>query len=483
MNGSTGTGRGGRPPVIAVLLPMVWSVRNVVHAGVLARLADAGASVHLLFLHPPTEAGPELRRALARAAACHGMLAAEGVSGRGKALADGIIRSAFSRRNRIASYALYQRWFSRDSRVAERLRTGAVDALGVVARAGPVFRRLESAREGMYRSGHDLTAIRAQLAAIGPDLVWSTVCVAGSEYPYALAARDLRIPLLTSILSFDNLTSRGALPRYDHYHVWCDAMRDELLRLYPGIAANCVEVTGTPQFDFHRRAERWPRDRTLAALGLPPGSRYLAYAASHRSLTPEEPALVAQMAERIGGSPVLGAHRLVVRMHPLDDWSRWHAAASSARVTLSPAWDQAPGPDGWALGSVADQQRLVATFAHADACLNVASTATLDAAVLDRPVVGIDFRDEAACPRGILYEEYDADHYRPLVASGGLRVARSWTELTALLERAVGDPSLDRAARAAMVARECGTVDGMAADRVAAAVLRRARAHPAEVVA
>ena len=132
---------------------------------------------------------------------------------------------------------------------------------------------------------------------------------------------------------------------------------------------------------------------------------------------------------------------------------------------------------------MADQLRLVATFAHADACLNVASTATLDAAVLDRPVVGIDFRDEAECPRGILYEEYDADHYRPLVSSGGLRVARGWGELTALLERAVADPSLDRAARAAMVARECGVVDGRAADRVADAVLRRVGARSIEVVA
>lgn len=483
MTGAAGTGRGSRPPVIAVLLPMVWSVRNVVHAGVLARLADAGVSVHLLFHRPPVDAGGELAGELARAAGIHGLLRAEGVSSRGKALADGVIRSAFSRRNRIASYALYQRWFSRGSRVGERLRAGAMDALGIVARAGPVFRRLESARETMYRSGHDLAPVRSQLAAIGPDLVWSTVCVAGSEYPYALAARDLRIPLLTSILSFDNLTSRGALPRYDHYHVWSDAMRDELLRLYPGVAETRVEVTGTPQFDFHRQADRWPRDRTLAALGLPPGCRYLAYAASHRSLTPEEPALVAQMAERIARSPALARHRIVVRMHPLDDWGRWDAAKAAAPVVLSPAWDAPPAPDGWALGSIEDQQRLVATFEHADACLNVASTATLDAAVLDRPVVGIDFRDEAECPRGILYEEYDADHYRPLVASGGLRVAHGWAELSALLESAVSDPGRDRAARAAMVARECGTVDGRAADRVAEALLRRVGSVPAEVVA
>jgi hypothetical protein len=162
-------------------------------------------------------------------------------------------------------------------------------------------------------------------------------------------------------------------------------------------------------------------------------------------------------------------------MHPLDDWGRWEPIRRSPGVVLSPAWDVPPDGEGWAFGSLADQERLVSTFAHADVCLNIASTATLDAAILDRPVVGIDFRAEPDCPRDILYEEYDADHYRPLVEAGGLRVAHGWDELEALLVSALQDPGRDAACRRAMVARECGAVDGHAADRVAASVLRAAR--------
>jgi len=457
------------------MLPMVWSVRNVIHAGVLQRLADAGAAVHLLFRRQP--AGNDLpAEVLSAAAGVHPLIAVQGRSGHGKSLADGLVKSAFCQRHARASYSIYQRWFSSRQGPLLRARTSLIDAVGSRLGTGPAFRRFSALPERMYRRSHQLGPVRTQLRQLAPDLLWSTVSVAAAEYPYALAAEELGLPTISSILSFDNLTSRGLLPSFGQYLVWSDRMRVDLLRMYPAVSPESVEVTGTPQFDFHRRPEsRWPRTRTLEALGLPAGSRYLAYAVSHQSLTPGEPRLVAQLATRMAASPALSSHRLVVRMHPLDDWTRWEPVRRLPSVVLSPAWDVPPDREGWAFGSVADQERLVSTFAHADVCLNIASTATLDAAILDRPVVGIDFRAEPDCPRDILYEEYDADHYRPLVEAGGLRVAHGWDEVESLLVSALQAPGRDAASRREMVARECGAVDGHAADRVAAAVLRAAR--------
>ena len=480
-----------RRPVIAIMLPMVWSVRNVIHAGVLQRLADAGAAVHLLFRRQPAGTADLPEAVLSAAAGVHPLIAVQGKSGHGKSLADGLVKSAFCQRHAGASYSIYRRWFSARQGALLRVRAGVIDAVGSMVGTGSAFRRLSALPEWMYRSSHQLEPVRAQLREIAPDLLWSTVSVAAAEYPYALVAQELGLPTISSILSFDNLTSRGLLPRFGRYLVWSDGMRADLLRMYPAVSPDSVEVTGTPQFDFHRRPEsRWPRERTLEALGLPAGARYLAYAVSHKSLTPGEPRLVAQLAARMAASPALSGHRLVVRMHPLDDWSRWEPVRQVPSVVLSPAWDVPPDAEGWAFGTVADQARLVSTFAHADVCLNIASTATLDAAILDRPVVGIDFRAEPDCPRDILYEEYDADHYRPLVEAGGLRVAHGWDELEALLASAVQDPGRDAERRRAMVERECGAVDGHAADRVVASVLhaaqrgagRRVPAPPREVV-
>ncbi|HEY9449600.1 MAG TPA: CDP-glycerol glycerophosphotransferase family protein [Gemmatimonadaceae bacterium] len=460
-------------PKVAVLLPMVWSVRNVVYSGALDRLAREGVSVHLFVRQGSSPDHEAYDETFSAAAAHEPLLYSAGRHARGKALLDGIVRSAFSRRHSIASYALYRHWFNRNDGPALRIRSAAIEAMGAACQAQLPFNALCRMTERLYRRSHDLTDVRAQLARCRPDLLWSTVCISPREYPYIIAARDLGIPVVTSILSFDNLTSRGRLPRFDRYLVWNERMRDRLLRFYPYIAPADVMVTGTPQFDFHRRPEfHWSRERTLERLGLPPRSRYFLYSTSHISLAPEEPALVQQIAARLRESDTLAQHQLVVRLHPLDDGARWLGISHEfPQLRVSPAWDSVPDADCWTLSSREDQSRLVSTIAHADACVNVASTMSLDAAILDRPVINIDFTSERDTPRGLMYTEYEADHYKPLVMSNGIRMARSWEELLSLLERAVSDPTRDSRERAEMARTECGMVDGKAAQRVADTII------------
>jgi hypothetical protein len=256
-------------------------------------------------------------------------------------------------------------------------------------------------------------------------------------------------------------------------------MKAQLLRFYPEVNAARVTITGTPQFDFHRRPScRWSREQTLRALDLPEHSRYFLYGASHASLTPEEPALVAHLAARMERRPVLANRALVVRLHPLDDPARWTAflsdRAGQARVRLSQPFDETHTVDGWALPTATDYARLTSSLAHADGCLNIASTISLDAAMLDRPVICLDFTSEPDAPRDLLFAEYGTEHYAPLVRSGGLRVARNWDEALDLMEASILDPTRDRDRRARMVRDECGPVDGQSAARVAARLIELA---------
>jgi hypothetical protein len=245
------------------------------------------------------------------------------------------------------------------------------------------------------------------------------------------------------------------------------------MRFYPQVSTDRITVTGTPQFDFHRRPGLvWSRQKTLERLWLPPGACYFLYTTTTQALAPAEPDLVARIARRMAGDVMLGRFWLVVRTHPMDDWARWNGIPGvSDRIVLSHAWVVEPDSDRWAVPTPDDQARYISSLAHAEACLNIASTATLDAAILDRPAIGIRFEHESDAPREILYEEYDADHYRPLVESGGVRVALNWSELMDLMRQAVTAPDKDRTARECMVARECGIVDGRAAQRTTDALL------------
>ena len=465
------------PPIasnntIAILIPMVWSVRNIVYSGILKSLAASGIEAHLLMPQCPVLGTALEQEWFASAVACHPLLRPQGRELRGQAFLNGSIQSAFNQLHQIESYPIYRRWLERNDKGLTQLRNNLIFATGKFARSQANVRQLVKRKERFYRRGRDLEPIREQLKQIAPKLIWSTICVSPLEYPYILAAQDLGVPVVTSILSFDNLTSRGWLPAYHHYLVWNERMAQQLQEFHTGFDFHHITVSGTPQFDFHvNPAYRWERKQTLATLGINANRRYFLYAGSAQTLTPDEPKLVAQLAQRMDTQTVFKDNALVVRLHPLDNWKRWERVCEvSKRVVISRPWSATPDQEGWVLSTPEDYARLISTIAHSEACLNIASTMTLDAAVLDRPVIGIDFAQEKDSPQDILYEEYGTHHYKTLVESKGLRVACSWEELFTLMHRAITDSSKDRTERAAMVASEVGIVDGRAAERVAVAI-------------
>src|SRR4030095_7694914 len=101
-------------------------------------------------------------------------------------------------------------------------------------------------------------------------------------------------------------------------------MKEQVLRLYPECEPASIHVTGTPQFDFHVWPQlRWDRKATLLRLGLNGDDRYFLYGGNCVEFTPSEPELIGQFSSWCADSTGLQAHRIVVRLHPLDDHRRW----------------------------------------------------------------------------------------------------------------------------------------------------------------
>ena len=449
---------------VVILCPTAWGIRNVVLSGMLDSMRGE-MTVHLL---TTAEADNAVAERWEGAGQEEMLRVSEVRPGRAHDLLRVLLQASFASRHRLTTYRIFNRWRRRGQAPARRLWNAAVLGLAAAGSSDRLFRWQVAADRHLTRARWNLAPIVAQLRALRPDLVVSTSCVVREEAAYLLAAAELGIPTLGCILSFDNLTSKGILPAFDDYAVWSARMRAEVLRLYPDRNPARIHVTGTPQFDVHRReALRWPRARTLARLGLEPADRYLVFAANCATYTPSEPALVRAFLQRCERHPVLGDHRLVVRPHPGDDPARWSGLAEADR-RLVMSWPRSA--DG-RFSSEEAQARLVSTLAHADACLNMASTMSLDAAVLDTPVVCVGF----ALPEGSLEDWlaaacYATTHYAPIAASGGVRIARSLDALVAETAAAVIAPARDRAARARLVDDVCGPTDGRAAERIAALI-------------
>src|SRR5258705_9785358 len=367
---------------VVLLCSTFWSIRNVVHSGLLEHLKSRGVKAFLLV---GQSGGRPLLDTATAAEDVSTLLPATIVKSQwGKTMLDELLNASFAQRYQSPSYPIFSGWHRRNERGWLRLRSAGIERLSRIGCRDFFYYWQINNLERFLRRTRDYRSIREPLKALRPALVISTHCTQAAESPYVQAAQDLGIATLNWVLGFDNLTSRGRLPVFDHYAVWNQRMKEQVVRLYPECEPESIHVTGTSQFDFHISPElQWDRESTLLRLDLNRNDRYLLYSGNCSELTPSEPKLIEQFSSRCADSTLLKSHRIVVRLHPLDDYSRWQQFDDrSSRVVISRPWTQDAD-----VSCIEDQAFLVNTLRHADACINMASTMSLDAAVVDTPVV------------------------------------------------------------------------------------------------
>jgi hypothetical protein len=296
---------------------------------------------------------------------------------------------------------------------------------------------------------------------------------AGAAVPAVLAAKQLGVPTVAFIFSWDNLSSKGRIAApFDHYLVWSDLMRQELLHFYPDVPPARVHVVGTPQFDpyFDKTLLR-PREEFFAGIGADPKRPLICYSGGDRSIYPAEDQYVRILLDLIRDGRITGRPQVLLRPSPVDEGGRYAAVrrAYPELIYSPPAWVHT-NPGDWTkvLPQRADVEFLVNLTAHADLNVNLASTMTLDFAIHDKPVVNVAFDAVEPPPLGIplwnLY--YRFEHYRPVVEIGAARFARSVADLADHVNAYLADPSLDREARRRFVDLEVAGPLGQASARI-----------------
>lgn len=273
-------------------------------------------------------------------------------------------------------------------------------------------------------------------------------------------ARMLGLKTITTIHSFDNptTTSRHFIT-YDRYLVWNARMRDELRRIYPEIPGNAFVIAGTPHFSFYFRPElQGCREDLARRFALDPVRPILLYAGGPKSLVPHEIHLVARLAEDLREIPEPQRPQLIVRPHPIErDFARWDLLRRYPEIRWSLPWADSAANAEWAIPTEESLREFCMLVRHADVLINSCSTMSIDAAVCDTPAILLDyvlppFEDFAP----FMHRYYDWDHYRPVVASGAARIARSPQDLVGLVRTYTRQPDLDREARAKLADDMCG---------------------------
>lgn len=308
-----------------------------------------------------------------------------------------------------------------------------------------------------------------------PDAVFATDVQNENDVRLMMEARDRGIQVVGMVRSWDNLTCKGILRIIpDALAVNNDIVKREAVRLH-GVPASRIAVVGIPHYDRYPKPAH-PREEFCRTVGLDPKKRFVAFAPTGDRYLAEN--RVDQTAIEIAASALPRNFQLLVRLPPFD-------AVTLAGLNITPnIVVHRPGQQLSRNNSVfkknelspKDDELLRDTLSYCDLVISGPSTFVIDAAVFDKPIILVAF-DGVEHPGyySSVRRYYDYDHWRPVLQSGGVRLAERREELEAWIKKYLAVPGLDREGRAKMVREQCWKLDGHSSERVVEILFSSAR--------
>ena len=118
------------------------------------------------------------------------------------------------------------------------------------------------------------------------------------------------------------------------------------------------------------------------------------------------------------------------------------------------------------------------TLHHMSLIICYASSISVDAALLDRPVININFEPiTGKSVDGSAIKFYAMAHYKKALETGGIRLVNSEQELITWVNAYLGNPLLDHEGRVRLAREQCQFLDGKSGERIGKFILEQLHVH------
>lgn len=273
--------------------------------------------------------------------------------------------------------------------------------------------------------------IVAWLRIFQPQVVFASPYVfrGDIEVEYTKAAQSLNIPVIASLLSWDNLTSKGTyqvMP--DWLFVWNQNLLEEALQIHD-FDPRQVFVSGAavydPWFDLSSSTDR---ASFCVRAGLDPAKPFVLYLCSSKSISDRETDLIRMLMTQLETVDEASRPALLVRPHPFKEMSD---ELENDWVKIFPKGGQRPDTDEARAG-------YYDSLYHSVAVIGVNTTGFLEAAILDKPCLTI------VTPMTSAGQEMRA-HFKHLMDAEYIETAKDFPQLVSLIMQIVSgaDPHRD----------------------------------------
>jgi CDP-glycerol glycerophosphotransferase (TagB/SpsB family) len=299
-----------------------------------------------------------------------------------------------------------------------------------------------------------------------PVLVIATHIVSLDEYDYVYWANKKKIRTVGMVKSFDNLTSKGYMPfKYNSVFVWNNIMAEEIVDLYE-YHSDQIYITGVPQFDIYKDLPIISRNDFFQKLNLDPKKKTVLFATNSFHISPDDDLNIEMIANHLKSIDA----QMIVRIHQMDSFARYqHIEADNVSFQLPGIDEGVTSHDRVASKNFTANLR--DTIYFSDVTINTASTMSLDAAALDKPIINISYDFSLKPFNRSVVRFYNFLHYQPILNSKGTSVAHSSSELINLIDLYFDNNSINYEGRKKIRVDMLNNNIGNACNNIASAIL------------
>lgn len=328
--------------------------------------------------------------------------------------------------------------------------------------------KIKSDEQSLLHTDTNFHSFHELLRKIAPDAIFSITPYFFEEELILRAAQEQAIPICTSILSFDNITTKGWMPVLcDRYCLWNKFNKQELFRIYPETRAKQVTIVGAPQFDFYYDPSYlWDEKEWREVVGINNDRPVIFFGSTGRVIAPNEGFWLAQLDDAIECKEIVGNPVILFRRHPNDPISHWASLLSTCKhVVVDEPWEAGKVIAGKTNITRWDIEKFTSTLRHCIVHVNASSTLSIDGAIFDRPQIAPAYDNDKRLDR-VAKELYLREHYLPITNSGGLDIVYSRDEFIKAINQALLMPEKKQSERKKMVEEIVTFTNGQSTQRV-----------------
>lgn len=334
---------------------------------------------------------------------------------------------------------LMANWSFGNPGLGKKLVIKLAEWIGASTRSYESILSVESLLWKKLKSSKNYKYSQKKLQEIHPDILFCTHQRMPGASAAILAARELGIPTVTAIFSWDNLPKARLAMRTDYYLVWSDYMKEEMQFYYPEIPQERILVVGTPQFDFYHDATLvQSREEFAARFGLDPSKKWILFSGDDVKTSPYDHLYLRDIAESLQDQDDL---QLIFRQVPVEGIKRYAQVmeAYPKIIHISPFWKKGnnwqqffPYPE--------DVSHLVNLAFHCATVVNIGSTMALDFSFFDKPGLFLRY-DHQAGQAWTVNDVYRFQHFKTMEGLDAVGWIDSKEKIKNQIRYAVDHPS------------------------------------------